>query len=129
MGGASNQSVGEQVGTQWRHKEDTEIIRYCEFAPNRMNTGYKLAAPQGFEPRYADPETVRLSFAVTNLLSISYLDPCSGSPANALPRYADFSQPPWWLFGRPAAMPSKNNDQAIWAGPATLFAQFEVCGP
>jgi len=48
--------------SQWRHSGDTD--RDAETGGRSMywercvNTGESLAAPQGFEPRYADPEFV-----------------------------------------------------------------------
>src|SRR5438067_2301352 len=55
-------------GMPWRLSGDTEQggdrRRDRVLSKTRMNTGWNLAAPQGFEPRYADPESVaRHSFS------------------------------------------------------------------
>jgi hypothetical protein len=48
----------------WRHSGDTEshgdTRRHGRYAGRCVNTGDNLAAPQGFEPRYADPESAVL---------------------------------------------------------------------
>ena len=38
----------------------TETAGYSAFQESRIDTGDYLAAPQGFEPRYADPESAVL---------------------------------------------------------------------
>ena len=48
------------ISAECGHSTDTEnladkAVAGC-FHGTRMNTGEELAAPQGFEPRYADPE-------------------------------------------------------------------------
>ena len=40
----------EQLATQWRHKEDAEIIRCSAFVWNRINSAWNLAAPRDSNP-------------------------------------------------------------------------------
>jgi hypothetical protein len=53
--------VGERF---WRHSGDTKQAGDTRLQEllwgTRMNTARNLAAPQGFEPRYADPESAVL---------------------------------------------------------------------
>ena len=48
------------MSTQWRHRNNSDIRPNRVSSENRINTAWKLAAPQGFEPRYADPESAVL---------------------------------------------------------------------
>jgi hypothetical protein len=54
----SNQANFSQMRTQCGHRVGPETGERGMYRESGVNTGERLAAPQGFEPRYADPEFV-----------------------------------------------------------------------
>jgi hypothetical protein len=60
-----SQTQAEQAVLLYGHSTDTENVAdiggHGIYQESGINTGEKLAASQGFEPRYADPESNRIS--------------------------------------------------------------------
>jgi hypothetical protein len=50
---------GPRLNKNWRHRGDTVGLL---FGGACRKPAYLLAAPQGFEPRYADPESANRTF-------------------------------------------------------------------